>query len=343
MNESSADLRRVRAQRLAAQCITAPAASVEAAARRLLGIQAQDLTQARWALGVRTANARAPSVREALSSGRLVRTWSMRGTLHVVAAEDLRWLIPLLAPRNVARAALRRRQLEIDDRDVAEVRAVAERHLAGGGLSRAELFLRFEEAGQRTSAQRGLHLLFCLSQAGVICQAGDAFVLTHSLPPGGADLSGDAALFELARRYREGHGPCEAGDLAFWAGIRRRDAGRALDMAGRMECPEAPVPRAVLLPGYDEYLLGYANRDASIDPRHAALVVPGQNGVYQPMVLLDGAIRGTWRAVDEGARKIISVRLFVSPARWRDHLETAANAYATFTGAASELRVEQAR
>ncbi|MBX7196538.1 MAG: winged helix DNA-binding domain-containing protein [Sandaracinaceae bacterium] len=335
---------RLLARRLAAQQLTARASSVAEAARRMLGVQAQDLTQAYWALGARSVGTTEQIVRATLATGAVVRTWCMRGTLHAVAVEDAGWLVRLLAPRNLARAARRRRELEIDERDVRRARTVAERHLADGGLSRAALFARFEEAGQAVRAQRGTQLLFCLSQEGVLHQVGDLFVPAPAGEGRAGAPVGDEALFELARRYRLGHGPCTATDLAFWAGIGKREAQRALERAELEELDELasppPPPRAILLPGYDEYLLGYADRDACIDRRHAARVVPGGNGIYQPMVVLDGVIRGTWRRVEDGSGQRIHVQPFVSMGRWRAELERAAQAYAEFTGLPTELRIE---
>ena len=57
----------------------------------------------------------------------------------------------------------------------------------------------------------------------------------------------------------------------------------------------APVAGAgYLLPGFDEFLLGYKDRAAQLDAEHAGRVVPGANGVFRPMVVVGGQIVGTW-------------------------------------------------
>lgn len=339
---SSPEHAELRALRLSAQGLSRPLETVASVARRMLGLQAQDLHQGRWALAVRTVGATRASVDAAFASREVVRSWCMRGTLHVVPAEDLPWLVRLLGPRNLARAAGRVRQLGIGERDVTASRAVVERALSGAALSRAELFSRLEAAGQAVRGQRGVHLLFCLSQAGVLCQAGEDFVLAEEWIGRGRVVDGDEALFELARRYREGHGPATSEDLAFWAGIGKRDAKRALDMAGAVEHSAAPMPRAMLLPGYDEYMLGYADRASCIDPRHAELVVPGGNGVYLPMVVLDGQIRATWRRHQVKGREVIAVRPFEPLGRgWQAALEQAAGAHSAYVGSVAELQIER--
>ena len=61
--------------------------------------QAQDLQAALWAIGLRVPGAGLADVRAALEDGSVVRSWPMRGTLHLVAPEDLRWMLDLTAER----------------------------------------------------------------------------------------------------------------------------------------------------------------------------------------------------------------------------------------------------
>jgi len=67
--------------------------------RQVVGLQAQVLSAASLGLRVRSTGLHAGDVNRALNDERsIVRTWLMRGTLHVVAAEDLRWLVQRLGP-----------------------------------------------------------------------------------------------------------------------------------------------------------------------------------------------------------------------------------------------------
>ena len=100
---------------------------------------------------------------------------------------------------------------------------------------------------------------------------------------------------EAARRYREGHGPATVDDFAFWLGCGKREAARALAATGELETKVAPMPSALLLPGYDEYLLGYRERSACLAPEHFERVVPGGNGVFLPVVAVEGAAVATSR------------------------------------------------
>src|SRR6476619_3676801 len=77
-------------------------------------VQAQDYLGALWALGLRTPDATEQSIEQALAEKTIVRTWPMRGTIHFVAAADVRWMLELLAPRVVQRSKSRRAGLGLD-------------------------------------------------------------------------------------------------------------------------------------------------------------------------------------------------------------------------------------
>src|SRR4026207_1335261 len=95
--------RRLRNQYIHGSRLEDPAEVV----RALGAVQAQDYYPALWAIGVRLRGVCEADVEQAIVERRIVRTWPMRGTLHFVAAEDVRWLIELLAPRTLQRNAAR--------------------------------------------------------------------------------------------------------------------------------------------------------------------------------------------------------------------------------------------
>lgn len=328
------------AARLAAQGVSAPCRTVAEAATRLLGLQAQDFGQSQWALGVRTQGATLQTVERAYAQRQVVRTWPMRGTLHVVPASEAWWLVGLCAKRNLARAASRLRALGVGPNDVAAARRIVERELRSHpeGLNRAALFALLEKGGQRTATQRGVHLLWHLAQDRVLCLNEERFVLLEDwVKP--RRLDGDEALGELAARYVAGHGPSTLEDFVFWAGLTKNEAKRAMEIAGvPVASQTAPLPDAVLLPGFDEYLLGYADRSASLKAEHFERVVPGGNGVFLAMVVLQGRISGTWRRRVEPKGVTITVESFEQfTASQRTAIEKAAQRYGTFHGKPVQL------
>ena len=128
-----ADQRRIGELRLIAQRIATPAAASPAeTVRWMLALQAQDFPGVKWSVGLRQRDGTQAAVEAACDAGEIVRSWPMRGTLHLVAAEDLQWMLELTTPRSVASAGARRAYLGIDDLDVELARDLAVAALSDG-------------------------------------------------------------------------------------------------------------------------------------------------------------------------------------------------------------------
>lgn len=306
------------ARRLHAQGISAPAAASPADAVRHLGaMQAQDYHAALWAVGLRTQGATRAQVEDAIQRGEIVRTWPMRGTLHLLAREDVRWMVALLAPRvQAANAARIARDLGLDATTLARGRHVVEHALAAGTpVARSALYACMDAAGFASAHQRGLHLLNWLAHEGAICQGPrhgkqPTFVLMDAWVPPGAPLARDEALHRLALRYLQGHGPATTADLAWWSGLTQKDALRALELAGsalekethdgitwwwRADAPLPARSRAIhLLPAFDEYLIGYRDRTPVLDAAHTRRVI-GINGLVAATAIVQGRVAATWK------------------------------------------------
>jgi len=79
-------------------------------------MQAQDYYALLWAVALRMKNAIENDIEQAISDKTIVRTWPMRGTLHFVTAEDVRWMLELLTPRVAAASKGRFKRLGIDQK-----------------------------------------------------------------------------------------------------------------------------------------------------------------------------------------------------------------------------------
>lgn len=156
---------RLAAQGLARRDFT----SVEHVVAHLFAVQAQDCPGVLWSVGARMRQGRASTVETALRTGTVVRSWPMRGTLHLISAADLHWMLSLTSERLLRAAARRRQQLELDERSIGVARDAAIEALSGGSqLSRADLLARFDAAGVSTAQQRGYHLLWHLATEGTL-------------------------------------------------------------------------------------------------------------------------------------------------------------------------------
>jgi hypothetical protein len=320
----------IAGQRLVNQSIAPAALATPAEVVSSLGaVQAQDYASGLWAVGLRLKAANQQAIEQAIADREIVRTWPMRGTLHFVTAVDIRWLLALLTPRVLARAAGRHKQLELDDTIFARAQALFVSALQDGRwLTRSQMMDVLEQGGITTTGQRGYHILWWAAQTGLICfgpRQGkeDAFVLLDEWLPDGKRLNREESLAELTHRYFTGHGPATVQDFTWWSGLTVADARSGLEMVKtRLLCEQvggqtywfspglpavkAASPTVYLLPAFDEYLLGYRDRSAVLDPAQATKVVPGKNGVFKPIIVIDGRVVGTWKRTLRKTKVVVS-------------------------------------
>lgn len=285
--------------------LAAPADGVADAVRRVVALQAQDPRANRLAVRVRTAGLVADDVDAACARKEVVRTWAMRGTLHMLAADDFHWVTGLLGPYFAARQAPRRRQLGLDDATCDRACGQLETVLADNALTRAEIVERMDLP---LPGQAAPYLLGYAALTGLVCRGADrgdepTYVLVRDWL-GESNDTGDEA--RLAERYLAGHGPATAEDLAAWSGLPLGRARKGFDaVAERFDAVEAagvpsrwtPVEAASstrLLGHFDAYLLGYRGRELAV-PAELASAIQSGGGFVMPAIAVDGRVVGTWR------------------------------------------------
>jgi hypothetical protein len=325
--------------RLIAQRIAGPGfADAADVVRWMTALQGQDYAGAVLSVALRTASRDRKAVHVALDSGAVVRSWTMRGTLHFVAAEDLSWMAGLTSERLIARAAKLRADLGIDVPTIERAREVAIENLSGNNqLPRPELLVAWEKAGLVDVKQRAYLLIWHLAQTGTLClgptsPAGEqCFVLADEWIAKPRRLEHDEALGEWALRYFRSHGPATVKDFTSWTKLTAADVKIGVAIAKpRLEQRDVDgveyyldpqtadllhangkAARGVfLLPGFDEYLLGYQDRSAVLAPEFAQRIVPGNNGVFQPTVIENGNVVGTWKRSGNGVNSSIVANPF---------------------------------
>ena len=279
----------------------------------------------------------------------VVRSWLMRGTLHMVPADDLRWLVSLFGPVIEARFRRRHAELGLTPDLLHRIADAVPTVLAGTALTRAELTRALIDVGvpAPTSGQGPAHLTLWASVRGLICRgpeigAEPTYVLldewlagtpepTAVAPLDERDADPDRAVVDLARRYFQAFGPASVADMAAWSRLsvgRIRAAVTALagelrvwpieghehyliDNAA-MDHTATDVLR--LLPAFDSYVMGYQRRHWFLDPaRHTDIL---EGGMIYPMIVLDGRIIGTWR-LDRAGRTAAVEAEFFQPVRPR--------------------------
>ena len=310
---------------------TGGTAEVAAAAA---GLQAQDINAARLGVRARASSADEAAVVRACEVERTVaRTWLMRSTVHLVPAEDVRWLVALFGPMIERRFRnVRWRQLGIDDRLIETATDQAREVLKDRQLTRHEIAAELSDRGIRLAedGQAATHLLLALSCRGVTCRAHDqgresTFALLDDWVPKAPAAPHDP-MAELARRYFRAFGPATAADFTTWSGLPSGTAIKAIrdeltevEFDGRRGWTLGevePIRSLRLLPMFDNYLIGYRDRTAMLDPALQATVYVG--GIIKATVVRDGRVIGSWRLDRSGRTATIRITPFETIAR-RQH------------------------
>lgn len=335
----SSDIRRLRlaAQRIstgADQHAESPAqpdtASPAAVLTDMAAVQAQDYPGAKWSLGLRVPGGTDAAIERALDEQSILRTWLMRGTLHLVAAADIGWLLGLLAPRLIAGNARRYQQLALDEPTLRRSSTLLANALKDSPpLTRPELLAALEQHGISTAGQRGYYMLQRASLDGCIAQVGTRgkdglFVALDQAAVHASARPRDEALAALAERYFMTRGPATLHDFIGWSGLTAADAKAGLNAvqarlahdtdAARTHywspaaSPAPETDQVYLLPGFDEYLLSYVERADFLDPHDAPRIQNG--GIINPMLVIDGRVVGTWRRTIRKQAVLLSLTPF---------------------------------
>lgn len=321
------------------------------AAERACCSQGQHLGGVIAAIALRSTGSAADVV-AAFDSGQLVRAYPMRGTVFAVSAADVQWMSALGGTRSVRGATRTRNELGLSDEfmgmlkeQILETLAVA----PGGALSRTELTAELERRGTVLSSGQRYHALFTLIASGVLVYGPlrgheHLIVSTENWLPASSTLearfNGDelAATAEWLRRYLLGHGPATLRDFAWWTKLPLGQIRRAMsllpgdggleaygvDGAGEplwgapgltVEVNEnrAALAAARLLPPFDELLLGYQDRKAIVSDDHHLRIDTARNGVFKPVVYVNGRLVATWGSEGSGKNRRLSVTPFDKP------------------------------
>jgi hypothetical protein len=181
-------------------------------------------------------------------------------------------------------------------------------------------------------------LMWHLAQTGTLCLGPtdgteQRFVLFDEWVTTSRHLEHDEALGEWALRYFRSHGPATVKDFTWWTKLKAADVKIAIAIAATQlerivvddvtyyldpqtlavfDARERLARDVFLLPGFDEYLLGYQARGAVLPAEFAARVVPGSNGIFLPTVISDGEVVGTWKRAGTGTKRTLAATPFTT-------------------------------
>ncbi len=313
--------------RLLNQQLISPLYSDPAAVVSHMGaVQAQEYRMMRWAVAMRTRRPSARAFKRAFDSGQVIRLHLMRGTWQLVSAEDYWPMIDLCAPKAMAvtRGWMHSNHISIPDEEVARIRDVLAQTAADQGSVTREDFV---EALARKDISMDSHRLSyhirMAEMSGTLC-SGEllpmkaTYALSAAKVPRMAPIDRNEALMRLARKYFDSRQPATLEDFVWWSGLNIGDCRRGIELLGSTIHEERwrgrtfyltdacrtrgfRKGRYLLIPPYDEYLIGYKSRDVVLSPdyRHRA---HNNSGIFQPVVALDGIICGNWAPFKNGSQ-----------------------------------------
>ncbi|OOQ59576.1 winged helix DNA-binding domain-containing protein [Mucilaginibacter pedocola] len=317
-------------------------------------MQSQDYAAAKWALGQRLKGCTDDMVDKALADGSIIRTHVLRPTWHFVHPDDLRWMLMLTAKRIQAAAVARHRQLQLDAAVLAKCEKLILKALDGKEqITRDDAAAFLTAHGVATNEQRFVHIMEHLELAQLVCSGGRegkqfTYALFDKRVPAAKLPEKEEALAMLAGRYFTSHGPATIADFAWWSGLTITDAKAGLESVkqkltshtfgkeaywfAERENLSDKATAAHLLPNYDEYIVAYKNRDATIDARHISKADP-RGTIFNHTFLINGKIEGLWKKVV----KKDTLELELNPFRKLNQkslkaVEQAAKQYAKFLG-----------
>jgi len=323
-------------------------------------MQAQDYSMAKWAVGLRLRDSSNDAIEKALNKGEILRTHLMRPTWHFVSAEDIYWMLELTSPQIKSLLRSRHKALELTDTVHLKSKKIIEKALTiGVNLTREELSKEFNKAKIITDDNRLSHLLLHAELSGLICSGPlkdkkQTYALLNERIPNKIFFTRDESLAELGKRYFMSHGPATINDFAWWSGLSVKDSRLALDLIKPDFISEIidskeywysyPLTNIKqrkinihLLPAYDEFLISYRDRSASLNLTHNKNII-SDNGIFRPVIVINGQVSGLWKHSEKNGKIIIEVN-FLHP---QDNLSTYITKdvickFETFFGKATEI------
>ena len=285
--------------------------------RHLVGLQAQDSLPPYLSLTARLTTFDPYDVSRGLTDRSLVRLLTLRGTIHLLTAEDALTLQPWTQPVHDKEGAHSVNVRPAAHVDRAEFRAVVAEALAEGPLTVAQLggtlAVRFPEVPPAAlgALARVATPLLQVPPRGAWKESGLVVYQLADRWLGAALREPDAAA--IVRRYLRAFGPARAADVTAWSGVTRlgpvlaamddlivredADGRRLYDVPGaELVDPDTPAP-VRLLGGYDNVWLAHAGRDRVTSPAHRKRWM-GVNGGVGSTLFVDGMLEGLWRVSD---------------------------------------------
>lgn len=300
-------------------------------------IQAQDYNMAKWAVGLRLPDSTYQIIENSIDRGEIIRTHLLRPTWHLVSANDIHWMLDLTGLQIKASLKSGLRDLEITDTILKKSCKVIEDALRRDKqLTREGVALQLSTAKIATDNTRLSHLLMWAELEGLICSGESiankpSYALLEDKVSKPKSISRESALEMLAGKYFQSHGPATMQDFKWWSGLSIKDARDAIEMvqghylsvkigdetywlSKTMSKMKSDKSSVFLLPAFDEFIISYKDRTASLLNVHNKRTI-SENGIFRPVIILNGQVIGLWKRQVKKDNVFIEIELFNSSSR----------------------------
>ena len=281
-------------------------------------VQAQEYRMMRWAVAMRTRKPSARAFKAAFDGGRIIRLHLMRGTWQLVSAEDYWWMLDLCAPKAIAvtRGWMSSNMITIPDDELMRIRDILAQTVADkGSVTKEDIVQSLAERDIRMDAHRLSYHIRMAELSGTLC-SGDllpmkaTYTLTANKVKSMVKIDRDEALMRFTRKYFQSRQPATLEDFVWWSGLNIGDCRKGIALLGNTihavkwkgrefyltdECRTRGFRKGkcLLIPPYDEYLIGYKSRDIVLPTEHTHRA-HNNSGIFQPIIARDGIICGNW-------------------------------------------------
>lgn len=304
--------------RLISQKLSEPnSSSPQEIVHHLGAIQAQDYGMAKWAIGSR-CNATEKKIEESINAAKIIRTHILRPTWHFVAAEDIHWMLDVSGPQVKKIVISSAKKYDYDLQKLNKINSSIEKILSGNNhLTREEIMQELNI--KKSSSQDFLYAAIMMNAEldGLVCNGkmkGKQItyaLLEERVAKPKTKLTQEEGLAKLAKRYFESHGPATLLDFSWWSGFPPTICKNIINAIG-LQLSSIVIDNQTywfinqnsttlnlkknihFLPAFDEILISYKTREASILLDHQSKVFTN-NGIFKPIILENSKVIGTWK------------------------------------------------
>lgn len=331
-----------------------PFSTVKETIKWMGALQGQDYNPGLWAISLRTYNAKREDILQSLEDLTIVRSWTMRHTIHFIALEDLQWMIQVTKDRMVKQSKNHiLKTIGLNDSELLHSLDQIQNVLMNKKLlSRLELREELEKAQINISGQRYYHILRYAAESGLIFigpmqERQQTIGLVNEWAPKNMNLTKEIALQRLSTRYLQSHGPATLKDFSWWSGLTLKEAKLGFESTNSDRFIESETSKEYwylpdnhlhesnntdkihLIYSLDEFLIGYKDRTASWPAELQSKLDPQKTGFVFP-ILFNGEVVGSWKPLIDKSTLRMNYVLVTSKEIPIDLLNEEAERYSNF-------------